>query len=68
MKIKKEQEGEKVTVTFLPETEDEKLIMGSLRNHYFFGSTEEKTFPKYAGIRTEDNYVVAMMFEYKVFK
>jgi hypothetical protein len=37
MKLEKKTKGEKVTVTFIPETEEEKLIMGSLRNHYFFG-------------------------------
>jgi hypothetical protein len=68
MKLEKKTKGEKVTVTFIPETEEEKLIMGSLRNHYFFGLSEEGTFPKYAGINSEDNYVTAMHFTYYKFK
>jgi hypothetical protein len=68
MKIKKETVGEKSKVTFLPETEEEKLIMGSLRNQYFFGTKESGTYPKYAGITTtEDNYIESMSFEYKHF-
>ena len=68
MKLEKKTKGEKVTVTFIPETEEEKLIMGSLRNHYFFGLPEDGTFPEYAGIHSEDNYVIAMHFTYYNFK
>lgn len=68
MKLQKIKEGDKVRITFIPETEEEKLIMGGLRNHYFFGSSETGTFPKYAGICSEDNYVTAMMFDYTLFK
>ena len=68
MKLQKKTIGEKVKVTFIPETEEEKLIMGSLRNHYFFGLPEEGTFPEYAGIDSKDNYVTAMHFTYYKFK
>lgn len=69
MKLKQEQNNNgKVTVTFIPETEEEKLIMGSLRYQYFWGSSTEGTFPKYAGITTEDNYITSMKFEYSPFK
>lgn len=68
MKIQKTTIGKESKVTFFPETEEEKLIMGSLRNHYFFGTRDSGTFPKYAGITTKDNFVTSMSFEYKNFE
>ena len=68
MKVKKTTVGNEVKITFVPETEDEMKIMGSLRNHYFFGLPEKGTYPKYAGITTEDNYVTSMSFNFKRFK
>lgn len=67
MKIQKTKDGNEIKVTFVPETEEEKRIMGTLRNHYFFGLPEKETFPKYAGITSEDNYVTSMSFEFKAF-
>ena len=68
MKLEKIVNGDECKITFIPETEEEKLIMGNLRNHYFFGLPEEGTYPKYAGITTEENYVTSMSFTYKTFK
>lgn len=67
MKVQKTTEGNESTITFIPETEEEKRIMGSLRNQYFFGAREDGTFPDYAGITTEDNFVTSMRFKYKEF-
>ena len=44
----------------IPENEDEKLILGTMRNAIFFGIGD--MHPKYAGIETEDNYVTKMMY------
>ena len=68
MKLEKIINGDERKITFIPETEEEKLIMGNLRNHYFFGVPEENTYPEYAGITTEKNYVTSMSFTYKTFK
>lgn len=68
MKLQKTTSGNEVKVTFLPETEEEKRIMGTLRNHYFFGMDENGTFPKYDGITTEDNYVTSMSFKFNKFE
>ena len=68
MKLEKTKDGKVVKVTFIPETEEEKRIMGTLRNHYFFGLTEKGTFPKYDGITSEDNYVTSMKFKFNVFE
>jgi hypothetical protein len=67
MKVQRKNNEGKVQVTFIPETEEEKLIMGSLRNHYFFGMNKDGTFPKYAGITSKDDYVTSMIFEYNAF-
>ena len=37
MKLEKIKNGDECKITFIPETEEEKLIMGNFRNHYFFG-------------------------------
>ena len=55
MKLEKIKNGDDCKITFIPETEEEKLIMGSLRNHYFFGLPEKGTYPEYAGITTESH-------------
>ncbi len=68
MKVQKTKDGSEIKITFVPETEEEKRIMGTLRNHYFFGSKENETFPDYDGITSEDNYVTSMRFKFKVFK
>lgn len=68
MKVKKQKEEDNVIITFIPETEEEKLIMGNLRQHFFFGMPEEKTYPEYAGITTENNYVTSLKFKYKEFQ
>ena len=68
MKIKKEKLENKNVVTFIPETEEEKRIMGSLRNHYFFGLEEKGTYPKYDGITMEDNFVTSMKFSFNNFE
>ena len=68
MKVQKTKDGNEVKITFIPETEEEKIIMGTLRNHYFFGLPEKGTYPEYDGITQEDNYVTSMKFKFKVFK
>ena len=68
MKVQKEKKDNIVRIIFVPETKEEKLIMGDLRNHYFFGSSEDGTFPKYDGITSEDNYVTSMKFKFNSFK
>ena len=68
MKVQKEKDGDDVKITFIPETEEEKLIMGTLRNHFFFGLPERNTYPEYAGITSEDNYVTSLRFKFKEFK
>lgn len=68
MKLEKITEGNVTKVKFVAETKEEKLILGSLRQHYFFGGDEDGTFPQYDGIDSEDNYVTAMMFKYNHFK
>lgn len=67
MKLEKTKDGKVVKVTFIPETEEEKLIMGALRNHYFFGSDRDGTYPKYDGITSEGNLVTSMKFKFNVF-
>ena len=68
MKIKKEKVNGKIYVTFVPETDEEKYIMGGLRNHYFFGSTESGTYPHYDGITSENDMVTSMKFSYKTWE
>lgn len=69
MKLKKEKNGSEVKVTFIPETDEEKRIMGSLREHYFWGDDENGTYPQYGGITTDTdgNFVTSMSFNYKLF-
>lgn len=67
MKLQETTSGSEIKVIFIPETEEEKLIMGTLRNHYFFGTDEHGTYPEYDGVTTEDNYVTSMSFKFKKF-
>ena len=68
MILQEEKVDNKVKITFIPETEEERLIMGNLRNHYFFGLPENGTFPKYEGVTSENNYVTSMIFMFNTFK
>lgn len=68
MKLQKTTDGKVSKVTFIPETEEEKLIMGTLRNHYFWGDDKTGTYPQYYGITTEDNYVTSMSFKFNKFE
>lgn len=68
MKVQETQEKNEIKVTFVPETKEEKLIMGTLRNHYFWGDVKNGTFPKYNGITTDENFVTSMEFKFKTFK
>lgn len=65
MKLKayKNSEGNTATVVFIPETEEERLIMGSLRQYYYWGTEDDGTKPKYAGITSQDDYVTSMRFD-----
>lgn len=67
MKLQKTKDGKVVKVTFIPETEEEKLIMGALRNHYFFGMDKDGTYPVYDGITSEGKLVTSMKFKFNVF-
>lgn len=68
MKLQCTTNGNESKVTFIPETREEKLIMGTLRNHYFYGNDKNGTYPEYDGITTEDNYVTSMSFKFKKFE
>ena len=68
MKVQKTTIGKELKVTFVHETEEEKLIMGTLRNHYFWGDDKTGTYPKYDGITSEDNYVTSMSFKFNKFQ
>lgn len=65
MKVQSVKEGEIRRITFVCETEEEQLIMGGLRNHYFFGLPEDGTYPEYDGITEENNRVTSMKFKFK---
>ena len=67
MKVQKTTDEKVVKVIFIPETEEEKRIMGTLRNHYFYGLPEEGTFPEYDGITSNDNFVTSMRFKFNGF-
>lgn len=67
MKVQKTTEGKVSKVIFIPETEEEKRIMGTLRDHYFYGMDKDGTFPEYDGITTEDNFVISMRFKFNKF-
>lgn len=68
MKLEKFTENNVTRVKFIAETKEEKLILGSLREHYFYGMNDDGTFPQYDGIDSEDNYVTAIKFKYNYFK
>ncbi len=68
MKLQKTTDGNTSKVTFIPETEEEKRIMGTLRNHYFFGDDDDGTYPEYNGITIKDNFVTSMCFKFKHFE
>lgn len=68
MKLQKTSEGSKVEVIFVAETEEEKRILGSLRDHFFWGNPDDAIYPQYAGSTTEDNFVKSLHFEYKQFE
>lgn len=67
MKVQKEKDGDNVKITFIPETEGEKKIMGTLRQHFFWGLTEKGTYPEYAGITVEDDYVTSLSLKFNQF-
>lgn len=67
MKLQRIKTGEEVKITFIPETEKEKLIMGGLRNYFFFGFDDDKTYPQYDGMTSEGNYVTSLSLKYKNF-
>ena len=67
MKVQKTKEINDVKITFIPENEEEMRIMGSLRNHFFYGMPEEKTYPDYDGITTENNFVTSLSLKFKEF-
>lgn len=68
MKVKLDTTDSKSQVTFIPETLEEKRIMGTLRSHFFFGVPENGTYPEYAGIETEGQFVTSLTLEYNKFK
>lgn len=68
MKLEQIELNNEVVVKFIAETEDEKLILGGLRNHFFFGLPEKNTFPQYDGMESEDNYITAIKLKYSLFK
>lgn len=68
MKLQKTIDGNVVKITFIPETRDEQLIMGTFRNHWFFGMEENGTYPKYDGITSKDDLVTSMKFRFNTFE
>ena len=54
-------------IKFIADTKEEKLILGDLRNHYFFGYDSDGTFPKYDGMESDNSYVTALKFKYNSF-
>lgn len=68
MKLKKVKKGNEVNFKFIAETEEEKRMLGDLRQHYFYGMDDDGTFPQYDGIESENNFVTAMKFKYNQFK
>ena len=68
MKVQQSKDGHDVKITFVPENEEEKRIMGSLRNHFFYGMPEKKTYPDYDGVTTENNFVTSLSLKFKKFK
>ena len=69
MKVKLDtSDSTKSKITFIPETVEEKRIMGTLRQHFFFGLPEDGTFPQYAGIESQDQFVTSLSMEFNKFK
>ena len=75
MKIKRENiqaehEGwpEGRLITFIPETVEEQQILGGLRNHFFFGDPNDKTFPEYDGVTSDGNLVTSLKLKYSLFE
>lgn len=72
MKIQQTTTDSKLHWKFIAETEEEKLILGALRNHYFLGLEDKGTFPQYDGMESEEidasTYVKAIKFSCKTFK
>lgn len=68
MKIEKITVDNVTKIKFIADTLEEKLILGGLRNHYFFGFDDDGTYPKYDGKESEGNYVTALQFKYNSFK
>lgn len=64
MKVQSVKEGKIRRITFVCETEEEQLIMGALRNHYFFGMEKDGTYPEYDGVTGENNRVTSMKFKF----
>lgn len=67
MRVQKEKDGTEIKIVFIPETEEEQRIMGSLRHHFFYGMPEKKTYPDYGGITTENNFVTSLSLKFKEF-
>lgn len=67
MKVRKSDNRDESRIVFIAETEEEMRIMGSLRNHFFFGLPEKGTYPKYAGVDMENNFVTKLSLMYKGF-
>ena len=68
MKVEKITVDNVTKIKFIADTQEETLILGSLRNHYFFGDDSDGTYPEYDGMESNDNYVTALKFRYNSFK
>ena len=68
MKVQKTKDGYNVKITFIPENEEEQRIMGSLRYHFFYGMPEDETYPDYAGVTTENNFVTSLSLKFNPFR
>jgi len=58
IELHKEPNSSATGYSLLPECVEDKLVLGTLRNNYFFGVV------RYGGITTQDNYVESMKFNF----
>ena len=69
MNVELIENGTEIKIKFVPETEKEMRIMGTLRNHFFFGSKENNTYPQYDGkTSNEQNFVTSLSLKFEAFK
>ena len=68
MKIERIRKNDVINVIFIAENLDEQYILATLRNHFFYGIDNDKTFPEYDGCESEGNYVTKIKLKMNMFK